>query len=108
MTPSALRAGPPFTIAGLTLVVIGGLTWVTDSWFLRIGGLVAILVGAYVLLVGIGLLRVRSGLQRRAAEAELDAAVLATAGATGPAGDGTTCGPGESCGTCAVSCELRR
>jgi cytochrome c biogenesis protein CcdA len=95
------RAALPFTAIGTLLAVIGILTWVTDSWALRIAGTVAILVGGYVAVMGIGLLMVRRQLARIAAERQVDDAIRAAAPAEGCGGSG------EACATCDTACALR-
>lgn len=107
LSRSALRAAVPFTTAGAAVTVIGALTWLTGSWVLRAAGLVAVAVGGYVLLVGIGLLRARAERRRRAAQASVDAAVLATA-AEATAGFEANCPSGQPCGSCDSTCALRR
>jgi hypothetical protein len=99
--PYPVRVARPLLYAGATLILLGVLTWFTGSWELRVAGVVALLIGAYLALVGVGLLRVQAELRRRRAEDALDSAVLASASAA------EDCSDAGSCATCDTVCALR-
>lgn len=101
--PRTFRAAGPFILGGATLAVIGGLTWFIDSWPLRAIGLVAVVVGCYVLLVGVGLMRIRTDVRRREVERAQDEAILATV-AQAAADD---CAQDGACTGCDTVCALR-
>ncbi|MCW2527144.1 MAG: hypothetical protein JWM76_2004 [Pseudonocardiales bacterium] len=101
VSPYPVRIAGPLLAGGATLVLLGALTWFTDSWGLQAIGLLALLIGSYLALVGFGLLRVRAEVRRRRIEDALDSAVLTTASAA------ESCDADGSCATCDTVCALR-
>lgn len=95
-------AGPiptRFCAAGTGLIVVGGLPWLAVllgargiTWPIRVLAAVALVVGVFVVLVGIGLLRARHALRAAHARAE---------------GEGCDArGPDTACAGCDSACPL--
>jgi hypothetical protein len=110
--PSAARSrrfGRLFTFAGAVLAVFGAIPWLVhlsgaasgDDAMLLVLATVAIVGGAFVALMGVGLVRQVDALRRAGDERRLDEAVLAAAAAAEAAPDCAT-----PCRTCTASCVL--
>lgn len=106
---SPARFAQALVVAGVALALLGMLPWVAvavgadgaDDWPLLVLAGVAVLGGAFIALVGAGMLRQARARQRQLAEQALDDAALQTAEAADP----DTCG--ADCATCTTSCALQ-
>ena len=112
-----------FCAAGLALAVVGAVPWIaalaasgsTVGWPIRILGVAAILVGVFVMLVGVGLFRARNALRAAADEAELDASLMAAAAEatrstevneSDRASAHDACAAPTACASCDATCAL--
>lgn len=115
-----------FVAAGAALTVVGALAWVAVlagaggiTWTIRVLAGLALVVGAFVVLVGIGLFRARWAVRVAAAQARLDAELDAAAeahaaavpGRDAPAPDSahtavTACADDRVCAGCDAACAV--
>lgn len=119
---TARLAVPVLLFSGAALAGGGLLALTVDGWAVRLLGGLAVAVGAYVALVGLGLLRLRRAdairaavnwnTYQQAARILADAGVLSSgvhSGAgpdSGSGGASEVCGETESCATCSGGCAL--
>jgi hypothetical protein len=94
-----------FCAAGIALTVVGAVPWIAVTsgadgvqWPIRLLAVVALLVGVFVVLVGIGLFRARSTLRTAVAGSSPDGH-----GADLPA---AVCADHVACAGCDASCAL--
>jgi hypothetical protein len=119
--PLPSLAGPIpalFCGAGGVLCVVGALPWIAVlagadglTWPVRVLAALALMVGVFTVLVGIGLFRARHALHAAEGEARLDAELTAAADAHAHAHAGTrsghdACAADTACAGCDATCAL--
>jgi hypothetical protein len=103
-----------FCSAGAVLSAVGALPWIAVlagadgiAWPVLVLAVLALAVGGFTVLVGIGLFRARDAMRAADAEARLDAALTTAADvhAGSPAGH-DACAPDTACASCDATCAL--
>jgi hypothetical protein len=103
-----------FCVAGGVLCVVGALPWIAAlagadglTWPVLVLAALALVVGVFTVLVGIGLFRARRALHAAEGEARLDAELTAAAEAHAGAAPGhDACAADTACAGCDATCAL--
>ncbi len=103
-----------FCLAGAVLSAVGALAWIAVlagadgiGWPVRVLAALALAVGVFTVLVGIGLFRARHAISAAAAEARLDAQLTAAAEThAGASAEHDACAPDTACAGCDATCAL--
>ena len=103
-----------FCAAGAVVSAVGALPWIAVlagadgiTWPIRVLATLALVVGGFTVLVGIGLFRARNAMRAADAETLLDAELSAAADAHAATSAGhAACAPDTACAGCDASCAL--
>jgi hypothetical protein len=103
-----------FCAAGAVLSAVGALPWIAVlagadgvPWPVLVLAVIALSVGGFTVLIGIGLFRARNAIRATDAEARLDAELTAAAEAPGTTRAGPdACVPETACVGCDATCAL--
>jgi hypothetical protein len=102
-----------FCLAGAVLSAVGALAWIAVlagadgiAWPIRVLAALALAVGGFTFLVGIGLFRARHAGQAAGAQALLDAQLTAAADAHAGSAGHDPCVADTACAGCDATCAL--